>query len=51
MAVCKCLVCGKDSFKYVYKGKCASCGAGVMTKAQAKVKKAKLSKATKRKRK
>lgn len=36
MPVAKCLVCSKNSFKYSYKGKCSSCGAGVMTKARAK---------------
>lgn len=38
MAITKCLMCNKNSFKYTYKGKCKSCGAGVMTKAQAKKK-------------
>ncbi|MBI2103073.1 hypothetical protein HYT55_04490 [Candidatus Woesearchaeota archaeon] len=49
MPVCKCLLCGKNAFKFAYKGKCTSCGAGVMTKAQAKSKKTKM-KAVKKKR-
>ncbi|MBI4152406.1 hypothetical protein HY495_01735 [Candidatus Woesearchaeota archaeon] len=44
MALCKCLMCGKNSFHYTYKGKCTGCGAGVMTASQAKAKKAKMKK-------
>lgn len=44
MAVAKCVMCSKNAFKYTYKGKCTSCSAGVMTKAQAKIKKAKMKK-------
>ena len=41
MPITTCLMCHKHTFKYKYTGKCTSCGAGVMTKAQAKAKKAK----------
>ena len=41
MPVAKCLMCNKKTFKYKYTGKCTHCGAGMMTKAQAKAKKAK----------
>ena len=41
MPIAKCLMCHKHTFKYKYTGKCTSCGAGVMTKAQAKTKKTK----------